>query len=596
VIVGETHVGGTATFGYEPWGEHVASKHSREHYARLREIQASSGCLIVEQLFHPGLQVWPSRRAVARGVVPGLSPLAGTPGGSLSRSEWNSMVDSFVIASARACEFGLGVEIKADQGKFLDDLSADAIVNLRSREMLWELFAAVNSLAPPVLGVRVRGDFASTPAGHGLFRDLADEFSLDYVSLSAGTNATARGYVVGHAGDSDIELLRTAFTGSHAFGGAVTLKTGAWVSLEEADDVLADGSVDLVGLTRAHIADCDLLRVDSGDAARPCTRCNQGCVGNTFEGQEVRCSFNAFAGLPELERVRGGLLASGDTDKRVAVIGAGVAGAEAALQLAFRGARVTLFERSSRILPTLEAASTLSGRAGLKRMLTWYKRQLEVRRVEIRCGAVPSPFDMQSFDIVLLCTGADRITSLARPQLATFEAALASNGVLSGWRDAIVYDSVWSRGGLGVAATLSASLPTTYVTPLERPGGPTDVASTSRWMAELQSNGGSVELRCHVVESENGYRRVSDSFDSEREVDLDTLVVSDDPVLWRTAPPPPHAAKVLGAEALTVPSAKWFAIGDVVAPRGFDSAVREATATAAIVSGARETASLLLEA
>src|SRR3546814_17966447 len=66
------------------------------------------------------------------------------------------------------------------------------------------------------------------------------------------------------------------------------------------DLVIAEGTADLVGMTRAHIADAAIVRkTREGREAeiRPCIGCNQGCVGMLL-GPERRmgCTVNHYIG------------------------------------------------------------------------------------------------------------------------------------------------------------------------------------------------------------------------------------------------------------------------------------------------------------
>src|SRR3546814_16965924 len=76
--------------------------------------------------------------------------------------------------------------------------------------------------------------------------------------------------------------------------------TGRFRTLEEVSQVIAEGTADLVGMTRAHIADAAIVRktLEGREAEiRPCIGCNQGCVG-MLPGPERRmgCTVNPHIG------------------------------------------------------------------------------------------------------------------------------------------------------------------------------------------------------------------------------------------------------------------------------------------------------------
>lgn len=85
-----------------------------------------------------------------------------------------------------------------------------------------------------------------------------------------------------------------------------TIVTGRFRTLEEADQVIRDGEVDMVGMTRAHI---DLVRktlAGVSEQVRPCIACNQGCVGNLLgPRRRVACAVNPGAGSSSPRATRG---------------------------------------------------------------------------------------------------------------------------------------------------------------------------------------------------------------------------------------------------------------------------------------------------
>ena len=122
-----------------------------------------------------------------------------------------------------------------------------------------------------------------------------------------------------------------------------TLVTGRFRTLAEADEVIRNGLADLVGMTRAHIADPDIVRKTTAgraDEVRPCIACNQGCVGGLSLGR-LACAVNSDVGF---EREHRGAYRPVDVARDVLVVGGGPAGLEAARVAAVRGHRVVLCE------------------------------------------------------------------------------------------------------------------------------------------------------------------------------------------------------------------------------------------------------------
>ncbi|HEV7466619.1 MAG TPA: FAD-dependent oxidoreductase, partial [Candidatus Dormibacteraeota bacterium] len=210
------------------------------------------------------------------------------------------------------------------------------------------------------------------------------------------------------------------------------LATGSLVDPALAAGAIASGAADGVEMTRALIADPDLIaRVREGRAGRvrPCIRCNQDCVVRTAQNAVVSCIHNPEAGHeacfpPPSPAPRA---------RSVLVVGGGPAGMEAARLAALRGHRVTLLERSGQLggAPALVATAPL--RVPMGEVGAWLAARLGELDVEVRLGVeatVESVLDAGA-DVVVLATGG-RMRPVEGPEAAAGDALVGVRDVLRG--------------------------------------------------------------------------------------------------------------------------------------------------------------------
>lgn len=179
--------------------------------------------------------------------------------------------------------------------------------------------------------------------------------------------------------------------------------------LELAEEVLAAGEADLVGMARAHIADPLLVaKAHAGrlHEVRPCIACNQGCIAMVELHQPITCLMNPTAGR---EAEWGdGTLTPAPVRRRVLVVGGGPAGLEAARVAAMRGHAVTLWEREPEVGGQVNLAARIPARGEFTHARTWFEARCRDLAVAIECGVEATPERVTAFrpDAVVLATGA----------------------------------------------------------------------------------------------------------------------------------------------------------------------------------------------
>ncbi len=225
-----------------------------------------------------------------------------------------------------------------------------------------------------------------------------------------------------------------------------------------AESILADGKGDFIGLGRPLWADPEWpLKAKEGrpEDIRPCIRCNDGCLARGDHiANTVRCTVNValcreeeFA--PTLAK----------RPLKVAVVGGGPAGMEAARVAALKGHQVTLFERRELGGALLEASLPAFKGPDLKPLIAYFRTQMEKLPVQVILReATVEELGSGTYDAVVVATGAtavglEDVPGINDPKVVSALAVLRSE-VVVGDRVAVIGGGiVGTEVGLMVAET-----------------------------------------------------------------------------------------------------------------------------------------------
>ncbi len=403
----------------------------------------------------------------------------------LDQSAIAGIVAGFAAGADRAVAAGLdGVEIDAGVFSLLrqfhsgltnrraDDYGRDRL--RLTREVLTAVRAAIGDAR--ILGLRLCCDELAPWAG------ITPDLAAGHVGALAGlvdllvvvrggpfaTGAYRPDAATPPAFNTDLaRRMRRA-----AAGRVPIVLQGSMVDAADAQQALDTAAADVVEMTRALIAEPDLVvlvRAGQGHRVRPCVLCNQACQVRDVRNPVVSCIGEPASGHETVEPRPGGRAAA---PVDVLVVGGGPAGLEAARVLATRGHQVRLAERGARLGGTLRIAARGPGRDRLAGLADWWAA--ECRRLGVRI-CLNTDIGIEEIDrhratggAVLLATGSVPAPPAARTDLPAPDAEAMIK----------VLDVVH------VLTAGPAVLPAGPVVVHDPLGGPVGVA-TAQWLAEL---------------------------------------------------------------------------------------------------------------
>ncbi|RFC65179.1 FAD-dependent oxidoreductase [Fulvimarina endophytica] len=429
--IGLSMFGGSSSVSLDspatPWNQiSVADDSVVPFFQSFSERMHKHGAKLMIQLTHMGRRTkWDTENWLpVKSASVTREPASRSVSKALEQEEIDRIVRDFASAARRCKEGGLdGCEISAAHGHLVDqfwspnsnhrtDKYGGSLEN-RMRFGIEVLSAMREAVGDDyVIGMRMSGD--ELLKGGLTAEDLitiATEYAnrglVDFLNVMGGQ---ARDHLA-HA----VSLPNMSFPVAPYLPIASAVKREVDIPIFHAQRVtdlatgaraVAEGHVDMIAMTRAHIADPHLIKKLSEGRADDIRQCiGYGyCIDRIYVGKDALCIQNAATGR---EATMPHVIQKAEVKKRAVVVGGGVGGLEAARVLAERGHEVTLFEKSDRLGGQVLTAAKATWREALTGIPRWLVAQVQKLGVDIRLNTAADDAAIAALspDIVIMATG-----------------------------------------------------------------------------------------------------------------------------------------------------------------------------------------------
>ncbi|MDA0220441.1 MAG: FAD-dependent oxidoreductase [Proteobacteria bacterium] len=558
-------------------------------YQRIARAVHQYDCRAFGQLFHPGRENFES--------VDGSAPVAYAPSAvpnerfhvmprPMSRALIHDVIDGYGDAAVRLREGGLdGVEIVASHG-YLPAQFLNPKVNLRTDDYGGSLENRVRFIAEIVqnvrakvgedfvVGLRISGDEQSYDglelAGATAAIELLEAAGgLDYYNVIAGSSASLGGSV--HIVPP--MFIENGYVAPYAATIRAKVKAPVFVAgrinqPQQAEEILKSGQADMIGMTRAQIADPEMAnkaREGRIDDIRACIGCNQACIGHMHMGYGISCIQHPETG----RELAFGTRRPAARARKVLVAGGGPGGMKAAAVAAERGHEVILCEAAAQLGGQALLAQALPGRAEFGGIVTNLAREMELAGVTVRrnTNVDRALIEAEAPDAVIVATG-------ARPAPVAIEGAEEAHmveawAVIRGEANVggrvVIADWRCDWIGMGLAEMLARNgCDVTLAVDGYMPGQTIQMYVRDHWAATLQKLGVKVipYARLFGADSSSAYLQHVTSGEPIILEDIDTVVTALG-----------HNSVTTLADALEGWGGEVHLVGDCLAPRTAEEAV-----------------------
>lgn len=386
------------------------------------------------------------------------------------------VIGDFADAAERMKAAGVdGIELEA-YGHLLEqfwspltnDLDSPYGGSLENRlRFTMEVLAAIRKRCGKdfIVGLRYTGDQVlpggmTRDEGFQVSHMLKDSGLVDFLNV-------VRGHIDTDAGLTDVIPVQGMRNAPHLdFAGEIRKATGFPTfhaakipDVPTARHAIAAGLLDMVGMTRAHMADPHLVRKimeEREDDIRPCVGANY-CLDRIYQGGLAFCLHNAATGREETMPHD---IPPATEKRRVTIVGAGPAGLEAARVAAERGHDVTVFEAADEPGGQVRLTARQDRRREMSSIISWRIAMCEKRGVRFNFNTLAEAGDVLATDpdeVVIATGGLPHTEVLSQGNDLVCSAWDIISGDVKSCHDVLIFDDAGDHAALQAADIIAAT-------------------------------------------------------------------------------------------------------------------------------------------
>ncbi len=387
-----------------------------EGLQRLTDHIHQAGAKVIAHLNHPGRMANPK--------IPGNYHISSSDqpcenGGAtprrMEKEDFEKVKKLFVDAALRAEKAGFDIlELQFGHGYLMAQFLSPKVndrtdeyggsLENRMRFPLEVLEAVKEAVALPVI-VRISGDDMIPDGIHLLemieFSKKLKEKGTEAIHVSAGTVCSTPPWFFQHMFVPKGKTWEFAQKIQEA-AGIPAIFVGQINTVEDIDHLKNDFGAQYIAIGRGLVADPLMVGKYLGEVdgeIRPCLACAEGCLGGVRAGKGLHCVVNPLAG-ESFEELR-----PAAQKKKIAIVGGGLAGMEAALTLNERGHEVVLYEKEE-LGGQFNLAWLPPKKGSLKKIVDFYRTQLQEEKIVVRKEEADEEKLLGGgYDVVILATG-----------------------------------------------------------------------------------------------------------------------------------------------------------------------------------------------